>query len=550
MIIHNRKRVLEDISTDTMEDKNMSKRSKSVPDNTGPFNKSDHDSSENDGESIRYSEEEDSEEEDSEEEEDWTEEQMESKLKESDEEAYNSFQLVKAELQKTEPNIIKILKDPMKVEDRARLVQLYEIYKNTEPNTDDWLCSRDIVNKCHTNYKNSFLQYQLYTPEEHKELDDKAERLSRDNTQISMKYKILNLPTSDQNKEIIYRKFKEFMGMKPNDDEYGKLKSWLNWAIEIPHDRLKIFPFETNEISRFLRIASMRFDYELYGMETVKEQLLIYLNSKLHNPNMKKCNLGLVGSPGVGKTVISRLLASVMDYPFEQISFGGVSNPDFLKGHEYTYVGAQPGEIVKCLKKMKHKNGILFLDEYEKIADNKKVSSALLHITDPSQNMDYRDHYLSEITIDLSHLWFIYSMNSLPEDSALRDRIFSIEVPGYTFKDKVSIVERYLLPKAIKNTGMDSKSITIETTAIKLLINQVCSPGDKGVRSIEKAITEVINKINFLYHNQDDSGCLSGFDVSFDLGEKLVYPIVINKKMISKLIKFKCVNESFSMMYL
>lgn len=564
MIISNRKRGIQYIYVD---DEKTSKKSKSDSNNDSYENKSEDSSSEKDEEiyevetPTKYEEksstefeeddsDEDSDDDSSEDDEYLTEEQMEEHLKEEDEEAYISLQLVKKELEKTEPSIIRILKDPMKIEDRARLVQLYEIYKNTEPNTEEWLFSRDIVNRHHSNYKKDFLQYQLYTQEEHKEMAEKSEKLSVSNTKFSMKFKILNLVTSEKNKEIIYGKFNEFTGMKPNEDEYGKMKSWITWAIEIPHDKLKIFPFESNEISRFLKMASVRFNEELYGMENVKEQLLIYLNAKLHNPNMKKCNLGLVGPPGVGKTVISRLLASVMDYPFEQISFGGVSSPEFLKGHEYTYVGAQPGEIVKCLKKMKYKNGILFLDEYEKIADNRKVSSALLHITDPSQNMDFRDNYLSEITIDLSNIWFIYSMNSLPQDSALKDRIFSIEVPGYSFNEKVSIVEKYLIPKALKNTGMEEGSISMNKNTIKHLINEVCSSTDKGVRAIEKAIADIINKINFIYYNQDESGTLAEFNVSFDIGQKLEYPIVIDNKMLRKLISFKHVNESFNMMYL
>ena len=100
---------------------------------------------------------------------------------------------------------------------------------------------------------------------------------------------------------------------------------------------------------------------------------------------------------------------------------------------------------------MKYKNGILFLDEFDKISDNKDLCSALLHITDPIQNSEFRDKFLSDITIDLSYLWFIYSMNELPTDSALRDRIYTIEVPGYQLEDKICIVIDYLFPKALKN---------------------------------------------------------------------------------------------------
>ena len=161
-------------------------------------------------------------------------------------------------------------------------------------------------------------------------------------------------------------------------------------------------------------------------MADIKEQILLFINSKLLNPDMKGCCLGLIGPPGTGKTSIARIIAEVLDYPFEQISFGGVTNTEFIKGHDFTYIGSQPGIIAKSLTRMKYKNGILFFDEYEKISANKDIVSTLLHITDPSQNNTFRDQYLSDITIDLSSIWFIYSMNEFPEDSALKDRIYSI----------------------------------------------------------------------------------------------------------------------------
>ena len=134
----------------------------------------------------------------------------------------------------------------------------------------------------------------------------------------------------------------------------------------------------------------------------------------------------MIGPPGTGKTTIARLLSTVLETPFAQMSFGGVRNADFLKGHDFCYIGSRPGEIVRCLSSMQYKNGILFMDEFEKIADNKAITSCLLHIIDPQQNHEFRDSYLREVTIDLSYLWFIYSMNREPSDSALNDRLYKI----------------------------------------------------------------------------------------------------------------------------
>ena len=316
------------------------------------------------------------------------------------------------------------------------MFQLYEIYKSAEHNTEHWLELRNKINtsfiECKKNYKQKT---------NIKDLEN-----TYDNNIVD---KILYLETNNDNKKIIYNKYKEFEKMLTTDDEKSKLFVWLNWAISLPYDKIKIFPFSSSDISTFLKKISNELDKELYGMKNVKEQIILFVSTKIQNPHMKNCSLALIGPPGVGKTNISRLLAKVLDFPFEQISFGGVTTSDYVKGHQYTYVGAEPGEIIKCLKRMKYKNGILYLDEFDQIT-NKDVSSALRHIIDPSQNSEYKDNYLGELNIDLSYLWIIYSMNNFPVDSALKDRIFPIEVLGYSIDDKIQIVKTLLYQNLLK----------------------------------------------------------------------------------------------------
>lgn len=457
--------------------------------------------------------------------------------------AYKSLQEVQDEIERTEPNITDILKVPMRLEDRAKLCQHYEIYKAHTPNTYEWLEARETVNKMFRQFKDGYIEYMKFNEEKRRQMDDEAKQFKSHDASLALRYKILGLETSPEIKQVIFRKFEEFQEMSTSDDEYSKMRNWLKWAVDIPHNKIKTFEHTSNKITNFILTASKRLDEQLYGMDKVKEQILMFLTSKLTNPDMKKSNLGLVGEPGTGKTSIARLIAELLDIGFEQISFGGVDKPDFLKGHEYTYIGSQPGEIVKCLCRMGHKNGILFLDEYEKISDNKDLCAALLHITDPSQNSEFRDLFLSEIPIDLSQLWFVYSMNSLPEDSALRDRIFSIEIPGYTRKDKVRIIRDYLLPKALKNGDMKAQDVQIDEDTSEYLVKKVCEQSDKGVRTIEKAIGDIMNKIRFIVTHQDKKGKLP-FKVSFDPGEKLKYPITINKKLVDTFIEDKKLDKT------
>ena len=187
---------------------------------------------------------------------------------------------------------------------------------------------------------------------------NEKEKITCVNNQIDLKYKILSLETSIENKKIIFNKYEELINLENINEEYSKLNSWLKWAISIPYNKIKINKIDN--ITEFIKQASIKLDEHLFGMKKIKEQILLFLSSKILNPNMKKSNLGLIGPPGVGKTEIAKIISSLLDIGFEQISFGGINNGNFLKGHSYTYVGSEPGEIVKCLKKIGHNNGIIF----------------------------------------------------------------------------------------------------------------------------------------------------------------------------------------------
>ena len=458
------------------------------------------------------------------------------KIKKTNKKAYNNFIESKEEIIKSEPSLIKILNEPLLMCDRANLLQLYKIYKSSEQCTEEWLNSRTTLNSLFIQYQHKYKQSCVYTTQEHKDMDKEIKILDGGSVNENLFYKILQLKTSTENKQIIYSKYNEFISMVSTGDEKGKLKNWLNWAVSIPHDKIKTFPFSNNQLTEFLIHISDELDKELYGMKLVKEQIILFVSSKIQNPHMKKCSLGLIGAPGTGKTAISRLLANLLQFPFEQISLGGISNPEFLKGHQYTYIGAEPGEISKCLKRMKYKNGILFLDEFDKISDNKDICSSLLHITDPIQNSEFRDNFLSEITIDLSCLWFIYSMNELPRDSALRDRIYTIEVPGYKFEDKILIIIDYLFPKALKNINTSIDSVKITKNTAKYLIEKISSNEDKGIRTLEKTVNNIVTKLDFIVKHQDKSGNLKRFNMSFNIGKFIKYPITLTDEIINILI--------------
>jgi ATP-dependent Lon protease len=495
-----------------------------------------------------YGESDDSYDEDEEDEEFDVEDEFE-RLKESNPEAYEVLQKVHQEIHRTEPNIQELLSTPLRLEDRARLCQLYEIYKSHIPNTEESLDARTRYNEMFKEYKAGYAQYDKYSEEEIAAMSRQEARFTGFNAELSLKYKILKLNADEKTKQVIFRRYEEMMSLEHSDDQYSKLKNWLVWATEIPHNTVKHINIEDK--TSFIKMAKEKLDNELYGMEGIKEQILLFLNTKLCNPNAVHANLGLVGPPGVGKTHIGRLIAEIMDWGFSQISFGGTDKADFLKGHEYTYVGAQPGEIVKSLKRIGHKNGVIFLDELDKISDNPDIRAALLHLIDPTQNSNFRDLFLSEISIDLSQIWWVGSMNSIPTDEALADRWWIINVEGYAQNDKIQIIEKHLLPRALKNCSLLKDHIVLGDGVASAFIDKVCKSHDKGVRTLEKGIKDLVNKIVFILSHQDKNGKLP-FKTSFELGSYLEGPVKISKQLLGKILESKELNNimSLQMMYI
>lgn len=249
----------------------------------------------------------------------------------------------------------------------------------------------------------------------------------------------------------------------------------------------------------------------------------------------------------VHNTHISRTLASIMDFPFEQISMGNVTNAEILTGHQYTYVGSRPGAILNALIDSKYKNGIIFLDEFDKV-QNIDVSNTLLHIVDTTQNHQFVDNYLGQqIKIDLSNIWFIFAMNAVPESGPLKDRIFVIEIDGYNLNEKCIITRDYLLPRVCKNAGLNVGDIIIDEDATRYLVNKFTTADESdnhGVRYIEKKLADFVNKVMFLVNT---GSCFT--DLSFSIKRTLTYPVHISHELIDSLLTKTTKVQPFTLMY-
>ncbi len=273
--------------------------------------------------------------------------------------------------------------------------------------------------------------------------------------------------------------------MNPQVAEYSIQRNYLDLLLDLPWAKYSKDKFDLKRARKVL-------DRDHYGLEDVKKRIIEYLAVlKLRN-DMKSPILCLYGPPGVGKTSLGKSVAEALGRKYVRMSLGGLRDEAEIRGHRKTYIGAMPGRIIQSIKKAGTSNPVFVLDEIDKISASNQgdPSSAMLEVLDPEQNNSFYDNFL-ELGYDLSKVMFIATSNSLSTiQPALRDRMEIINVTGYTVEEKVEIAKRHLLPKQLKEHGMDKDAIKIPKKQMEKIVEGYTR--ESGVRSLEKQIAKMV----------------------------------------------------------
>ena len=291
----------------------------------------------------------------------------------------------------------------------------------------------------------------------------------------------------DEAKKVVDRELKRLRQMSPQSAEYHVARTYLEVIATLPwanasQDRLD------------LKAARDILDRDHYDLKTVKERILEYLAVRTLNPAARGSIMCFVGPPGVGKTSLGQSIAEALGRRFTRVSLGGVRDEAEVRGHRRTYVGALPGRIIHALQRCETRNPLLMLDEVDKMGADVRgdPTAALLEVLDPTQNGAFVDHYL-EVPFDLSGVMFIATANSLaPIPDPLLDRMEVLTLPGYTPGEKLAIAKRYLLPRQLKETGLQMDRASIADGALERLIGEYTR--EAGVRQLEREIQGVLRK--------------------------------------------------------
>ncbi len=308
----------------------------------------------------------------------------------------------------------------------------------------------------------------------------------REISELRERIEAAGMPAEVQTRAL--RELARLEAMPSMAPEYSVLRNYLDWLIMLPWSVASRDNLNLSHVADVL-------DAHHFGLEKVKERILEFLAIRKLAPEGRAPILCLVGPPGVGKTSLGRSVAEAMGRTFVRVSLGGVRDEAEIRGHRRTYVSALPGRILQSMKLAKTVNPVFVLDEIDKLASDFRgdPAAALLEVLDPEQNNSFSDHFL-EAPYDLSKVFFILTANVLDTIPApLRDRMEIIEVPGYTEEEKTQIAQQFLIPRQMRDTGLNSSRIEIDESAVRRIIREYTF--EAGVRGLDRELGAIMRRV-------------------------------------------------------
>lgn len=347
-----------------------------------------------------------------------------------------------------------------------------------------------------------YLKSKLMNSENNIEKDiENLKNLSLDNVDYQ-KQLMMNKNIPENVKSLALEKIEEMKSM--NNDYFKQItyvKTIINYPWSSSNDSLMFESLkkDNNKAKKYLLDIEDKLKNLSYGHEEPKRLLLQTIGKWISNPTSMGTAFGLVGPPGVGKTLLAKSVSRALDIPFAEITLGGQNDGEILHGHGYTYSGSQPGLIVKKMVEMGKSRCILYFDELDKACSKhgsiNEISSILIHLTDPNMNKNFQDRFFQGVDFPLDKVIMIFSYNdSSLVDPILLDRLSEIQVKPYSTKDKIEICKSHIIPEINKTVGLDDGLIKWSPKILEKIIDNYTN--EAGVRGIKRIIEKICLNLN------------------------------------------------------
>ena len=338
---------------------------------------------------------------------------------------------------------------------------------------------------------------------------DKIKSLSVDD----IDYKKLLLSNKYINPTIKALTLEKIEEMKSTNNEYYKqltfVKHIINYPWSNPNNDILFQNIHDNpdRASTYLNTIKDKLMNLSYGHEEAKKVILQTIGKWISNPSSQGTCFGMVGPPGVGKTLLAKSISKALDIPFAEITLGGQNDGEILHGHGYTYSGSQPGLIIKKMVEMGKGRCILYFDELDKACSKhgtiNEITSILIHLTDPNMNKTFQDRFFQGVDFPLDKVIMIFSYNdSKLVDPILLDRLKQINIEAYTTNEKIKIVKEFIIPEIAVTIGLSEEAwINISEELIEYMIDNYTQ--EAGVRSIKRKVEQIFLTLNLekIYKN-------------------------------------------------
>ncbi len=339
----------------------------------------------------------------------------------------------------------------------------------------------------------------------------------KDSETDTFRKKIEKLKCPKKVKDRLYLELSRYESMNPNSPELGMTRTYIETLLSLPWN---IYTKDNDDLTKVKEVL----DKSHFGLEKVKTRIIEYLAVKQNTHNLKSPIICLVGPPGVGKTTLAKSIAESLNRKVTKISVGGINDEAEIVGHRRTYIGAEPGLIISGMKKACSSNPVFIIDEIDKMTKDihGDPASSLLEVLDPEQNKAYVDHYIEE-EFDLSQVMFITTANYYDQiPNELRDRLEIIELSSYTEYEKLDIATNYIIPKELKEHGLNPNEVEFSREVILTIIRNYTK--EAGVRDLSRNIATVLRKIvtDKLTGSKKDFYSVTDYNIEKYLGKKKI----------------------------